>query len=58
MGVSPFHIAVPVHDLEKAREFYGKVLGCSEGRSSNHWIDFNLYGHQFVAHFDSKFYES
>src|SRR4051794_21683869 len=45
-----FHLAFPVHDLTAAREFYGSVLGCSEGRSSNRWIDFNLYGHQIVAH--------
>ena len=50
-NIPPFHIAVPVHDLEKAREFYGQLLGCPEGRSSSHWIDFNLYGHQFVAHY-------
>lgn len=49
-SIPPFHIAVPVHDLTKAREFYGELLGCSEGRSSEQWIDFNLYGHQFVAH--------
>jgi uncharacterized protein len=48
--VFPFHIAVPVHDLQKAREFYGDLLGCEEGRSAEGWIDFNLYGHQFVAH--------
>src|SRR5689334_22239250 len=45
-----FHLAFPVHDLEAAREFYGGVLGCEEGRSSERWIDFNLYGHQIVAH--------
>ena len=45
-----FHLAFPVHDLSAAREFYGNVLGCSEGRSSERWIDFNLYGHQIVAH--------
>jgi extradiol dioxygenase family protein len=45
-----FHLAFPVHDLTAAREFYGSVLGCSEGRSSDRWIDFNLYGHQIVAH--------
>jgi extradiol dioxygenase family protein len=49
-GVSPFHIAFPVDDLEAARRFYGEVLGCTEGRSSDRWIDFNLYGHQIVAH--------
>ena len=46
----PFHIAFPVRDLEESRAFYGGVLGCPEGRSSDEWIDFNLYGHQIVAH--------
>lgn len=45
-----FHLAFPVHDLEKARAFYGQVLKCSEGRSAATWIDFDLYGHQIVAH--------
>ncbi len=45
-----FHLAFPVDDLDKAREFYGGVLECEEGRCSNHWIDFNLFGHQIVAH--------
>ena len=48
--LAPFHIAFPVHDLGAARHFYGTVLGCPEGRSSAEWIDFNLYGHQIVAH--------
>jgi extradiol dioxygenase family protein len=46
----PFHFAFPVHDLDAARGFYGGVLGCAEGRSSDRWIDFDLYGHQIVAH--------
>jgi extradiol dioxygenase family protein len=46
----PFHLAFPVHDLEAARGFYGGLLGCPEGRSSPEWIDFDLYGHQIVAH--------
>lgn len=46
----PFHLAFPVHDLDAARAFYRGVLGCGEGRSSDHWIDFDLYGHQIVAH--------
>lgn len=50
MTTFPFHLAFPVHDLEAAREFYGGILGCSEGRSSDIWVDFNLYGHQIVAH--------
>lgn len=48
--LSPFHLAFPVDDLAKAREFYGETLGCPEGRSSPEWIDFNFYGHQIVAH--------
>jgi len=46
----PFHLAFPVDDLAAARRFYGEVLGCPEGRSSDSWIDFNLFGHQIVAH--------
>lgn len=46
----PFHLAFPVHDLVAARGFYVDVLGCAEGRSSDEWIDFNLFGHQIVAH--------
>jgi len=45
-----FHLAFPVNDLADTREFYGGILGCSEGRSSERWIDFDLYGHQIVAH--------
>ncbi|MEZ5425827.1 MAG: VOC family protein [Pyrinomonadaceae bacterium] len=45
-----FHLAFPVKNLEEAREFYGGILGCEEGRSSEEWIDFNLFGHQIVAH--------
>ena len=45
-----FHLAFPVHDLDAARAFYGGVLGCPEGRSSDTWIDFDLFGHQIVAH--------
>lgn len=49
-GLAPFHIAFPVDDLDAARHFYGTILGCAEGRSDADWIDFNLYGHQIVAH--------
>ena len=49
-SLTPFHIAFPVHDLDAARAFYGGLLGCPEGRSSDQWIDFDLYGHQIVAH--------
>lgn len=45
-----FHLAFPVDDLAAARHFYGDVLGCAEGRSADHWVDFDLYGHQLVAH--------
>lgn len=47
-----FHLAFSVNDLDAAREFYGGVLGCAEGRSSAYWIDFDLYGHQIVTHLD------
>jgi hypothetical protein len=50
MTLSPFHLAFPVDDLEAARRFYGELLGCPEGRSADHWIDFDLRGHQIVAH--------
>lgn len=52
--LSPFHLAVPVDDLEAARTFYGNVLGCEEGRSDTHWIDFNFFGHQFVVHYSDQ----
>lgn len=48
--LAPFHLAFPVDDLERARQFYGQVLGCAEGRSSPEWIDFDFFGHQIVAH--------
>jgi extradiol dioxygenase family protein len=48
--IHPFHLAFPVDDLARARYFYATVLGCEEGRSSTQWIDFNLFGHQLVAH--------
>ena len=54
MSVSPFHIAIPVHNLAECRKFYGEVLNCEEGRSSDHWVDFNLYGHQLVIHYKPK----
>lgn len=52
MTLPPFHLAVTVNDLAAARAFYGGVLGCAEGRSAERWVDFNLYGHQFVTHLD------
>ncbi len=50
MSLRPFHLAFPVDDLAAARAFYGGVMGCAEGRSSDEWIDFNFYGHQIVTH--------
>ncbi|HEX8841575.1 MAG TPA: VOC family protein [Sphingomicrobium sp.] len=50
MSLPPFHLAFPVDDLAAARRFYGELLGCPEGRSADHWVDFDLYGHQIVAH--------
>lgn len=52
--LTPFHVAVPVHDIEAARKFYREVLGCGEGRSDTHWTDFDLFGHQFVIHYKPK----
>jgi extradiol dioxygenase family protein len=49
--LTPFHIAFPVRDIAEARRFYGEMLGCPEGRSAPDWVDFDLYGHQIVAHF-------
>jgi len=52
MPLTPFHLAFPVHDLAAARAFYGDLLGCPEGRSAPEWVDFDLFGHQIVAHLD------
>jgi len=49
-GLPLFHLAFPVTSLEKARAFYGALLGCREGRSAPDWVDFDFYGHQIVAH--------
>lgn len=48
--LTPFHLAIPVDDLARARGFYGGLLGCPEGRSDAHWVDFDLFGHQLVCH--------
>jgi len=48
--LQPFHLAIPVSNLEKNRIFYRETLGCTEGRSSDHWVDFNFFGHQLVLH--------
>lgn len=50
MKLTPFHLAIPVRDIDEAREFYGTKLGFAEGRSTEQWIDFNLFGHQVVTH--------
>jgi len=52
--ISPFHIAIPVHNLKACRTFYRDVLNCEEGRSSTNWVDFNFFGHQLVIHFKEK----
>lgn len=52
--ITPFHIAIPVHNLDQCRTFYREILGCKEGRSSDHWVDFNLFGHQLVIHYKPK----
>ena len=54
MSLPPFHFAFPVDDLAAARRFYGELLGCPEGRSAEHWVDFDLHGHQIVAHLAKK----
>lgn len=48
--IQPFHLAIPVYNLEEARIFYRETLGCEEGRSSDHWVDLNFFGHQLVIH--------
>jgi len=53
-SLRPFHLAIPVHDLELARQFYEGTLGCSKGRESKKWIDFNFFGHQLVTHLDAS----
>ncbi|MNG46451.1 Glyoxalase-like domain protein [compost metagenome] len=50
MSLAPFHLAIPVYDLPAARNFYGQAFGLEEGRSSDHWVDFNFFGHQLVIH--------
>ena len=49
--LSPFHLAIPVDDLDAAKDFYGGVFGCAQGRRSDRWIDFDFFGHQLVVHF-------
>lgn len=52
--LTPFHIAIPVHNLEECRRYYKDILNCEEGRSSDHWVDFNFFGHQLVIHYKEK----
>lgn len=53
-AITPFHVAIPVHNLAECRNFYNDILECEEGRSSDHWVDFNLFGHQVVIHYKPK----
>ena len=53
MSIQPFHLAIPINDLEKAEHFYGSILGCKKGRSNEAWIDWNFFGHQLVTHLKS-----
>ena len=50
MSIQPFHLAIPVNDLEESRKFYGEFLGLTKGREDKGWIDWNLFGHQLVTH--------
>ncbi|PQJ14471.1 VOC family protein [Aureicoccus marinus] len=52
--ISPFHLAIPVHNLAECRTFYRDILGFEEGRSSDHWVDFDFFGHQLVIHYKPK----
>ena len=54
MNCNPFHLAIQVRNIEEAREFYRTILGCDEGRSSETWVDFNLFGHQLVCHLNAE----
>ncbi|WP_414727678.1 VOC family protein [Winogradskyella sp. UBA3174] len=54
MSLTPFHLAIPVDNLSKCRTFYTNVLNLEEGRSSDHWVDYNFFGHQLVIHFKEK----
>jgi extradiol dioxygenase family protein len=54
MSLSPFHLAIPVHNLSECRNFYTNTLNLEEGRSSDHWVDYNFFGHQLVIHYKEK----
>ncbi len=58
MTLSPFHLAIPVSDVAEARHFYTEVLGFTEGRSSEDWVDYDFFGHQLVIHYKPKSEES
>lgn len=53
--ISPFHLAIPVNDLQQAKRFYGTVLELEEGRSDEKWVDYNFFGHQLVVHLDPQY---
>ncbi len=53
-NLRPFHLAIPVDNLEKNRVFYRDILELSEGRSSDHWVDFDFFGHQLVIHLKER----
>ena len=53
-NLSPFHLAIPVNNIAKCKIFYKEILGCMEGRSSDNWVDFDLFGHQLVIHFQES----
>ena len=55
MSLRPFHLAFPVRDLSEARRFYGDIMGCPEGRASDHWVDFDFFGHQISLHLGEPF---
>ena len=56
-SLNPFHLAIPVKEITETRYFYRDILGCEEGRSSDHWVDFDLFGHQLVIHYKEKYKE-
>jgi len=55
--LSPFHLAIPVNNLSECRNFYTNILNFEEGRSSDHWVDYNFFGHQLVIHYKEKIEE-
>lgn len=55
--IPPFHYSFKMKDFASTREFYGKILGCEEGRSGRSWIDFDFFGHQLTAHLSTEFPE-